>query len=239
MDWKYLFTIPSFLVGLFVGFQFIYKTYDEDPFRAAITIPGLLYLGTRGFIPVGVYVLLYSLHLMPQPLWLWSLVCGTAGTELILRTRILVKEERSKDGNIHELMRGPLDLLRWYQSLFLESIGKRLPTYRGEYILRLVKGTIPDDMNFVDMCDKIKSNAYMYQPKNTILYRIRNRIYQTRRETHQVIEQSVNECLADYQSDVLEKGQSPLLESAFKRKLGYIIIDLPRVGGRGLKLLIS
>ena len=102
-----------------------------------------------------------------------------------------------------------------------------------------VKETIPDDMKFVDMCEKIKSNAYIYKPKNTIFHRIRNRIYKPKQEIDQAIEKAVNECQAEYDAKVHKHGESPRLEMTSKYKLGYTIMDLPRVGERGLKLLIS
>jgi hypothetical protein len=224
MDSNYLFIIPAFLVGLLAGFQGIYGGYDEDPVRASLTLPGLLYLFTRGVVPAVVFLLLYGLHLMPQPVWFWSLVCGTAGTELILRTKIFIKEDRGVEGSTRQIMYGPLDLLQWYQNLFLKSIRRRLPTYRGEDILDRVKKCLADDLTFAEMCDKIKSKMYVYESEQTICT---------------AIEQAVDKYLADYDAKVQAGAMTPRLDKALQYKLGYLIMNQPRVGERGLRLLIS
>jgi hypothetical protein len=234
MDWKYLLAIPSFVIGLLAGFQGIYERYDADPYKAARTLPGILYLLTRGVIPATVYLVLYDAHQLPNPLWFWSLVCGTAGTELILRAKFFIKEERSAEGVSRELMYGPLDLLRWYQNLFLKSIRGKLPTYRGEEIREYIRKILtdgmafPDGMTFPEMCEKVKNNLYYYDSEPKI---------------QQAIMRDVEKYQAEYEAKVKTEAKvetdekRPELDIVFQYKLGYSIMR--HVGERGLKLLLS
>src|SRR2546423_7463762 len=224
MDWKYLLAIPSFLVGLLAGFQGIHQRYDEDPYNAALTLPGILYLLTRGIVPAAVYVTLYSSNLMPNPLWLWSLVCGTAGTELILRTKIFIKEDRSAEGAPHELMYGPFDLLRWYQNLFLESVMKHLPTYWGNWAVKVVGEILKDKkMTFNEMCEKIKSNLHFFERKPKL---------------HQAINQEADKFLAQYDMVVKENQMTQERDEKLRHTLCYRILR-QGIGESGLRLLLS
>ena len=62
---------------------------------------------------------MYGSGLVQTQLWLYALACGT-GTEVVLRSKVYVKQTQTGGGNIEELLRGPFDLLRWYQNFFLE-----------------------------------------------------------------------------------------------------------------------
>jgi hypothetical protein len=222
MDWKYLLAIPSFIIGLLAGFQGIYERYDADPYKAARTPPGLLYLLTRGIIPATVYLLLYDAQLLPNPLWFWSLVCGTAGTELILRAKFFIKEERSAEGVSRELMYGPLDLLRFYQNLFLKSIRKYLPAYRGEEIRESVSKILTDGMSFAEMYEWVENNLYYYDSEAKI---------------QDAIRQAIGRYRADYEAKAAQDEMTPELDKVFQYKLGYTIMR--HVGERGLRLLLS
>jgi hypothetical protein len=224
MDWNYLFAIPSLLVGLFAGFQGIYQKYDEDPYRAARTSPGILYLVTRGILPAGVYVALYASRLMPHPLWFWALVCGTAGTELILRTQIFIKEEQGPGGAPRDLMYGPFDLLRWYQNLFLEGIKRHLPAYRGEALKASIREILVDGISFPVMCQRITDNLYYYDSEPHI---------------QKTITQYIDKYLAVYEAKVQAGQLTQAQDIALQYKLGYSIRLLDSVGERGLKLLLS
>jgi hypothetical protein len=222
MDWNYLFAIPSLLVGLLSGFQGVYERYEEDSYRAARTSPGILYLLTRGIFPAAVYLALYSSKMLPHPLWFWSLVCGTAGTELILRTKIFIKEDRSPEGVPRELMYGPLDLLRWYQNLFLKNIRKYLPTFRGEDILESLNETLKDVKSFPVMCQKVEDKLYLYESEP---------------EIQAAIVQDLNKCRADYNAKVQAGAVTQEQDKVIQHKLGYSIMH--HVKERGLKLLLS
>ncbi len=64
-------------------------------------------------------------------------------------------------------------------------------------------------------------------------------LYKSKLETHNAIIQAVSACRTDYEAEVRKHGESQRLEKTFKHKLGYIIMDLLRVGERGLRLLLS
>ena len=222
MDWNYLLAIPSALVGLLAGFQGVYERYGEDAYKAAVTRPGLLYLSTRALLPAAVYVALYGSNLMPHPLWFWALVCGTAGTELILRTKIFIKEERGPEDGPRELMYGPLDLLRWYQDLFLKDIRKYFPHYRGEDIQEKLSTILRHEKSVPEICQKIENRLYLYDGEP---------------EKQAAITRDLNSYRAEYDAKVQSGRMTPGSDIVFQYKLGYRIMH--HVGEGGLKLLLS
>jgi hypothetical protein len=80
------------------------------------------------------------------------LACGT-GAEVVLRSRVYVKQAQ-KDGSPEEFLRGPFDLLRWYQNLFLEAISNPLAESRR----RFVGKNLPKEIDFLALCDRVLNN---------------------------------------------------------------------------------
>jgi hypothetical protein len=222
MDWNYLLAIPSLLVGLLAGFQGVYERYGEDSYSAALKPPGVMYLLTRSILPAAVYLALYGSSLLPHPLWFWSLICGTAGTELILRTKIFIKEERGAESGPRELMYGPLDLLRWYQNLFLEDIRKYFPHLRGEDIQKKLSTILKDVKGFPEMSQKIENSLYLYDSEP---------------EKQAAITADLSNYRAEYDAKVQAGMMTLMLDKVLQHKLGYRIIH--HVGEGGLKLLLS
>ncbi|MGH9905041.1 MAG: hypothetical protein ACRD8U_05575, partial [Pyrinomonadaceae bacterium] len=106
MDLNYSYSLLSLLVGVLSGFQLIAEKYRESPFRAAWTWAGWGYLGLRGLVScvlyLGLYLSSYWLSVFKNwPLLLVALFCGT-GAEIILRTKIFIRERKKSGGGVEE-----------------------------------------------------------------------------------------------------------------------------------------
>jgi hypothetical protein len=89
--------------------------------KAGGTLYGILFLSSRGAIAALVF------ETLPSPTFLidhslWRALLYGAGVEVILRSKFYFKRVSTTEGNFEDLIRGPLDLLRWYQDFFLTSI---------------------------------------------------------------------------------------------------------------------
>jgi hypothetical protein len=149
MDWNYSFAVLSFLVGSLAGFQGIYEVYGPYSPRALRVPPGVLYLFSRGFFPATIFSAFYHYGIFEQLLWLKAMACGT-GWELFLRSKLYVKKVRRDEENVEDLFRGPLDLVRWYQGVFL----KRIDGCFAKEKIQFVKNTLPQVADFQKLCTR-------------------------------------------------------------------------------------
>lgn len=216
MDWNYLYLLLSFLVGLLAGFQGVFERYKKDSLRASFTSPGIFYLFTRGAVPALIFAGLYSNRIIETKLWLQALACGT-GAEVVLRSRVYVKQAQREGANIEELLRGPFDLLRWYQNLFLESIAGRLAISRKKF----VEGSLPKEINFLDLCQRLRNNVGAWPDPQAV----------------SVIEAAVNKLKEEFDTERQKGIQPGELEQKYRLKLGYLILNL--AGENGFKTLLS
>lgn len=148
----YLYSVPSFLVGLAAGFQGIAERNPKEAGLVLRTTWAVAYLLTRGLFPAIVFVGLYysTLIEVKRPILLiaYSAVCGV-GAEVILRSKISITAG-GRPGTIDESSRGLFDLLKWYQNYFLTQMGKQLPGKR----LGVVNRYLPK-MSFPSLCDRV------------------------------------------------------------------------------------
>lgn len=159
MDWNYLYAIVAFAIGSLFGLRDVYERYKKDYLKASTTLPGFAYLLTRGIFSAGVFSLLYARHLVENNLLISALACGT-GAELFLRSKIFIKQEQKGTGNIEDLLKGPLDLLRWYQNLFLEAASTGLAQSRKAFVDK----HLPAAVKFQDLCERVLRNIEAYNP---------------------------------------------------------------------------
>src|SRR5206468_13045415 len=138
-DAVYWAALLSASIGILAGFQGIYERFKRGALRAAISLPGLFYLLTRGGLPYAVFLIAWYKRFVVDNIWFWAMVNG-AGTEAFLRARVYVKQTGA-DGKTEELLKGPFDLLKWYQNLFLDLADDAV----GRSRLNWVKRTIPKD----------------------------------------------------------------------------------------------
>jgi hypothetical protein len=147
--WGYSWSVLAFTFGALAGYQGIYDVYGPDSNRALRAFPGVLYLLTRGGLPALVFIALYQYGVIKQFPWLQAAACG-AGWEIFLRSRIYVRQVRS-GGGMEELFRGPFDLLRWYQNLFLTGIDNRLAKEK----IAFVANALPAGVDFPALVDQV------------------------------------------------------------------------------------
>lgn len=167
MGW-YLYSVPSFIVGLAAGFQGI---AERNPAGLLLrTKWSFLYLLSRGLVPVLVFVGLYYSDLIevkrPILVIVYSAVCGV-GAEVILRSKISITAG-GKPGTINdESSRGLFDLLKFYQNYFLTQMGKQLPGKR----LAVVNRYLPK-MSFPSLCDRVLTHlpALSEEQERTRIY---------------------------------------------------------------------
>jgi len=121
LDPHYAFSAVAFIVGVAAGGQDVSSRYPADTVKSSFTVPGLFYLATRGAVPAALFAAAYYNHWIQTWLFLCALGFG-AGAEAFLRSQFLVKQSTAPNGGIEEVLKGPLDLLRWYQDKCLGSI---------------------------------------------------------------------------------------------------------------------
>jgi hypothetical protein len=213
VDYKYAYALVSFAVGMASGFQGIRERYDRDAVDAARTLPGIVYLFSRGVLPAVVFSFLYAYGYLQRFIFLESLACGT-GAELVLRMTFYVKQQK-QGGGFEELLRGPLDLLKFYQSFWLEAIAGR----RAESRKRIVQSVIRDT-KFQDLVTNFGKNSGAW-PDARLVGKL-------------VTE--VQELEASYKKELAAGGDANL-DEIYKFKIGFLILN--RLGKTGLKTLLS
>jgi hypothetical protein len=216
-DPYYFLSLVSFLVGGASGFQGIYETYRKDSPRVAVTLPGFFYLISRGAVPSILFLLLYSRKIIEDNLFIWALACGT-GVELILRSKISIKQTQEQGGNIQELLRGPLDLLRWYEALFLEYAAASIGERRKQFIER----NLPKQ-EFLETYRQIYDNIYAWPQEIT------------RREIEGELEKLKIEFENDLIKIVISENDKIIIEQRYRLLLGYKLLNI--VGQRGFRTL--
>ncbi len=216
MDSSCLWAVLSFAIGMAAGFQGIYERYGGDSLRASFTISGLTYLITRGMLPAGIFVLLTTRKLVSEDPWLWALALGT-GTELVLRSQIYVRQQPEEKSQFTELLRGPLDLLRWYQNLFLEGSANTLARKRKEFL----QDNIPKDVPFRQLCERALLNREAWEDP-VVAGRIR---------------EAVDELLGSFEGDLRLTQDPEGLDLDYRMKLGYRLRR--EVGEKGFGTLVS
>lgn len=245
MDLNYLYSMVAFVIGGLAGFQGVYERYKKDSSKASTTFPGFFYLLTRALFPAAIFAGLYAYRLVESNLLVTALACGT-GAELFLRTKIFIKQEQKGPGNTEDLSKGPLDLLRWYQNLFLESASTNLAQSKKAFVGKHLPATIP----FQDLCERALGNIEAYNPPLPDLKieveKLKeefekdagdNSVLDTMiaREIARVSGVQLEESdfkKAQAANDLLEK-----LERKYRYKLGYLIYN--QVGRKGFDTLLS
>jgi hypothetical protein len=213
VDYNYVYASVSFAIGTAAGFQGVWERYNQDVVAAAKTLPGIVYLFSRGLLPAAVFSLLYGNGYLARLLFLQALACGT-GAELVLRMTFYVKQEKQA-GGFEELLRGPFDLFRWYQSFWLETIAGRMAEGRK----KTVQGVILD-VSFTDLVKHFSKNVGAW-PNPQLMAQL---------------EKEVLDLRVTYDKE-LAAGGDVTLNERYRYKLGYLILN--RLGAAGLRTLLS
>lgn len=218
MDWKLLYSLISFLIGLLAGFQGIHNRFKKDSISASATISGCFYLLSRGLIPAAIFVFAYESALVAHNLFVWALACGVSA-ETVLRSKFYLKEAE-KDGGTVDLIKGPFDLLQWYQNFVLEEAATSLAATRK----RFVKGTIPKGESFLILCDRVINNLAAYPPDQAITIAVVKTDIERLRKTFDEINLTVAAELRDG------------INQQYCEQLGYAVLNA--AGKRGFQTLL-
>jgi hypothetical protein len=173
-----------------------------------------------------------------------SLACGT-GAELFLRTKFFIKQEQRGPGNIEDLLKGPLDLLRWYQNLLLEAASTSLAHSKKAFVDK----HLPAAVTFQDLCERVLRNIEAYNPPLTDL----------KTDVEKLKDEFENDVSHNIELDTMlareiarvgggqleipdlkqaqEVSDLDKLERKYRYKLGYLIYN--HVGRKGFNTLLS
>ena len=215
MDWNYLYAIASFAVGAAAGYQGISERYNKDATSAALTSMGLLYLFTRGCVSAVAFTALYAAGYLQKWLLLSALACGTS-TEIVLRSTVFVKQARTPDGGFDELLKGPFDLLKWYQGKFLESIAGQLARKRKKTVRKLLLS----GKSFAELMGLFRKNRDAWPDRRALA------------KLEVDVERLEAELNTAHQNGELEPP-----DDRFQQKLGYLILN--HLGKDGINTLLS
>lgn len=221
MNWSdpnLFFGIVSFVIGALAGFQGIYEMYNRDSLGVLLTVPGVFYLASRGAVPAVVFIALYFGARVEGNLLIWSMVCGT-GAEVLLRTKISLRQTQGEDGEFRELLKGPLDLLRWYESLLLDSAAPVI----GRKRKRLVESRIIDELRFLDLYQAL-ANSLPAWPND---------------DERAAIQNDLDRLNAEHALDIASASSVEERQTAERNyclQVGYMLLN--HVGPKGFKTLI-
>lgn len=218
MDWRYLYAFLTFAIGALAGFQGIYDRFKKDSISASKTSYGILYLFSRGIFPAVIFLLLYGSQVFESRIPLWAIICGTS-FEAIFRAKFFIKEEQ-KDGGTVDLLKGPFDLLHWYQNYMLEETAISLAGSRKDFI----KSNLPEELPFLELCNRVSRNLHAYpQDQKHVRRGIQNEIRK----------------LKDKHNDALRAGadSEANIDQQYREQLGYMVLN--NAGERGFFTLLK
>ena len=194
MDTNYWWSTLAFGIGAASGFQGVYEKYTTNTRGAILTGPGIAYVFTRGALPAACFCSAYSNHLITGKAWLQALAVG-AGSELFLRSTFYVKASNSQD-----LLKGPLDLLRWYQRLLLDAAA----TGSGKRRKRFIRRNLPK-VPLQELFNTVRYNAGALSDPA-----MRGKVTA-----------ELNKLETEFQS----QSNPPQAEESIRYRLGYMLLD--------------
>ncbi len=226
MDLNYSYSFLSFAVGTLSGFQFVAEKHRKSPFRAAWTRAGFVYLAIRGLIASIAFLALYASSVVEKRLLVWALVTG-ASAELILRTKIFVREKPNPKGGVEEIMLGPLNLLVFFQNFFLARIEEELTPLelkqkiaKAKQKIEFLKVNLPSG-TFEEFCQTVERNLEAFEPGSIV------------DEIHAEVELLGTAYVEGFESE----NKASSYDDEFKYELAYRILHL--LEEEGFLILVS
>lgn len=205
MDPQVSWAILSFLIGIGAGFKDLYERYPDAFEVAAGQWPGTCYLLSRGVLPAAVFVVLFETGVIATRLPLQALAIGT-GAELFLRSSFLVKTAQKPAGTIDEVLKGPLDLFRWYQDFFLITLlSDRVAARKNEWM----KNNLPPG-TFDALCARVIGNLDVLQAED-----------QRRKQ----IVSAITTLEQEREREKNAGSDSATLDAKYRRKLGFAVLN--------------
>ena len=210
--WKIL--LVPFLIGVLSGGQTMYAKMGHDFTSVLSNIWGWIYWLSRGFIPVGAYLIWFFLQTPHAHSWQVALICGF-GAEAILRSKLYVTTKSEGDKK-DDVFKGVFDLIEFWQSLCLKQAG----IGRADVRQRFVKDQLGAFNDFPAICQKFQTNAPSFPAS-----------------LQSDINQKISTFLAAFGKELsqTEVSKQSVLHRAYILKLGYAMLDM--VGKTGLRTL--
>jgi hypothetical protein len=191
---------------MLAGFQGVHNRFKPESFTAANSWWGRLYLLSRGLLASALFLAAVVNGVVKDNHLFWALIYG-ATSELIFRTRFYIKETE-KDGRTSDLIKGPFDLIKWYQDLFLEKASQSLAEARKQFI----KSNLPQSVSFPDLCVRVVRNLNAYPTEKA--------------ETVAVIASEVAKLREMYKESCDKSSASPdQLNQEYSELLGYAALN--------------
>ena len=187
-------------MGSASGFQSVYERFRKHSATVSGSLPGLIYLLSRGIVPALIFIGLYHFGKIGDPLWLWALGCGM-GAETVLRSKIYLYKGRKNE----DILRGGLDLLRWYQNLFLDVAGDVLSITK----IKFVKDNLPAGASFQELLNRVSNHLSGL----------------TDLKIQAALREAMKELREKFDAET-RKGEDPArLEEHYRYQICYIILD--------------
>lgn len=143
MDWNYGWALLSFAIGMAVAYRELHDYFRESTSFAFRSGWGWLYFGSRGMLPVVLFVAVRLLRgEPPEALQAWHpyawhpfalAIASGIGAESLLRVGI-VGRNRSGDEPARDDIHSLFKLLRWYESIVIRKIAAELSERDDRFI---------------------------------------------------------------------------------------------------------
>jgi hypothetical protein len=142
--------------------------------------------------------------------WVYALAVGTSA-ELFLRSSFYIKQTTKEGGGGVEVLRGPLDLLKWYQNLVLfEMVSTRLAAKR----LVFVRTNLPNG-DFQTLCTIVQNNLEAWPDEDG-----RTTVDAKIAELREAFERERARSATSAQA-----AETLQLDEMYRRKLGYAVLN--------------
>jgi|SRR5579859_6330939 len=162
LDFNYLWAGIAFAFGALAGYQGIYDFYGPQSKKALVLVPGVAYLLSRGAFPALAFSILYGYGLIAHNLWLQSAICGSSW-ELFVRSKWYVKKIPGGGKELEDLYKGPLDLVRAYQTLFLKAIDPHFAKRK----IAFAKANLEEGLTYSELANRVMDGLSAWSNEDT------------------------------------------------------------------------
>ena len=202
-----LYVFATFLLGTVAGFQGLVARFPSEWSMALKTAYGFSYIVARGAMPATLYAVLHTLHLLSTRNSFYEALVLGAGSETVLRSRILLVFKSSPGQPPTEETKGPLDFLFWFQQFFIDGAGKVLARQRLKAIKKYYG---KPNLRLKQLVDGVQANAGAL------------------REESASATKAVDEIYKDYLAQQAKPAQAPFTdkeEENWNHKLGFALYN--------------
>lgn len=215
--YKWCIIVIPMAIGLLSAGQTISTKHGPDFLETLKTGWGLSYWISRGIIPGGTYVA-WSVANNTHSYWA-AIACGF-GSELILRAKLFVGQQKSEDATkSQDVYKGLFDLIEWWQGHFMAKAAVVLSEQR----IKLVNDAVRNQTDFFDFAARVKRNVGAFSADQA-----------------EAIRQIVNKLLQSLRMELSQMAQGESSRDLHIRSIYELSHELLRlVGKRGFKSLTT